>query len=42
MGRKGSAGTVVCMDVGFEEGDGVLEAGDFLQGVDSAGIAVLG
>lgn len=42
MWRKGGARTVICEDVCFEEGDRVFEAGYFLQGVDSAGIAVLG
>lgn len=40
MGRKRGAGTVICEDESFEKGDRVLETGDFLHGVDSAGIAV--
>ena len=39
MGGEGSARTVTCKDVGFEEGDRVLETGDFLHGVDPGGIA---
>lgn len=38
MGGEGSARTVVCKDIGFEEGDGVFETGNFLHRVDSAGI----
>ena len=32
---------MVCEDVGFEEGDRVLETGEFLHGVDPAGITVI-
>lgn len=41
MGGEGRARTVVCKDVRFEEGDRVFETGDFLHGVDPAGITVL-
>lgn len=39
-GGEGGTGSVVCEDVGFEEGDGMFEAGEFLHGVDPAGVAV--
>lgn len=38
-GGKGGTRTEVGEDVGLEEGDRVLEAGELLHGVDPAGIA---